>query len=462
MLQNKEGPPGTMTFKSSLMFAKSLIFPRAEKKSSARRSLWGALICIGLSIVPLVVVLSITNGMIQGMTDRIIGLSSSNLQAYVSPKLKETQNPDSYREYAQQFKQVDGVLEVYPEIGVTALAAGKKMRTGAQIRALDKDIFSKNKSFSELFTVIEGNLFEYSEQIDSDETSSSNKYAVIGQKMAELLELHAGDTFRIITIKTNNGKQSPKLTSFKVSAIVSSGYQELDALWVFVPLETVYQFVSLDNASYTIMINTPDAYSADLVRIQRELKTKFGKYMNFYRWDQVHEAEFENFSSTKVMLVFIMLLIVLVASINISSAIVMLVMERRKEIAILKSIGATPSGITFAFIITGMTCGLGGLVLGLPFGLLAAVNANQIVNAIEKIVNFFARLGYLLKGVPADEINAIRLMDPAYYLQIIPVNLPFSQLLLISLSTVLLALLVSIIPSVKAGKEKPLDILRKA
>ena len=461
MLQNKEGSAGTMTFKSSLMFAKSLIFPRAEKKSSARRSLWGALICIGLSIVPLVVVLSITNGMIQGMTDRIIGLSSSNLQAYVSPKLKETQNADSYREYAQQFKQVDGVLEVYPEIGVTALAAGKKMRTGAQIRALDKDIFSKNKSFRELFNVVEGEISDFENQ-NGQETSSSQRNAVIGQKMAELLELHAGDTFRIITIKTNNGKQSPKLTSFTVSAIISSGYQELDALWVFVPLETVYQFVSLDNASYTIMINTPDAYSADLVRIQRELKATFGKYMNFYRWDQVHEAEFENFSSTKVMLVFIMLLIVLVASINISSAIVMLVMERRKEIAILKSLGATPSGITFAFIITGMTCGLGGLALGLPFGLLAAVNANQIINAIEKIVNFFARLGYLLKGVPKDEINAIRLMDPAYYLQTIPVNLPFSQLLLIALSTVLLALFVSIIPSVKAGKEKPLDILRKA
>ena len=280
--------------------------------------------------------------------------------------------------------------------------------------------------------------------------------------MAETLELHAGDTFRVITIKTTDGKQSPKLTSFKVSAIVSSGYQELDALWVFIPLETVYNFISLSNASYTVMIQTPDAYSPDLVRIQKELKTSFGKYANFYRWDQVHTAEFENFSSTKVMLVFVMLLIVLVASINISSAIVMLVMERRHEIAILKSIGATPFGITFAFIITGMTCGLGGLAIGLPFGLLAAINANQIVVFIEKVVNFFAKAGYLLQGVPAAEIKTIRLMDPAYYLQTIPVNLPFAQIMLISVSTVLLALIVSIIPSVKAGKEKPLDIIRKS
>ena len=446
-----------MTFRSSLMFAKSLIFPKAEKKSSARRSLWGALLCIGLSIVPLVVVLSITNGMIQGMTDRIIGLSSNNIQAYVSPKLKDTQNPQSYREYSKQFKNVNGVLEVYPEIGVTALAAGKKMRTGAQIRALDKDIFTKNKAFTDLFTIIEGDVLDFQNQEEGAGT-----YAVVGQKMAQMLDLHAGDTFRVITIKTTDGKQSPRLTSFKVSAIVSSGYQELDALWVFIPLEAAYKFVSLGNASFTVMIETPESYSPDLVRIQRELKKEYGKYINFYRWDQVHAAEFENFSSTKVMLVFIMILIVLVASINISSAIIMLVMERRKEIAILKSIGATPSGITFAFIITGITCGLGGLALGLPFGLLAAVNANEIVQFIEKLVNVIAKAGYYLKGIPAEEINAIRLMDPAYYLQTIPVNLPFSQVILISLSTVLLALLVSIIPSVKAGKEKPLDILRKA
>ena len=447
-----------MTFKSSMMFAKSLIFPRAEKKSSARRSLWGALLCIGLSIVPLIVVLSITNGMIQGMTDRIIGLSSSNVQAYVSPKLLKTTDAQTYREYADEYLSVDGVLGVYPEISITALAAGKKMRTGAQLRAMDKDIFIKNKAFAELFTVIEGDLSEYAGQA----VDGSQKFAVIGQKMADTLDLHAGDTFRIITIKTNEGKQSPKLTSFKVSAIVSSGYQELDALWVFVPLETVYQFVSLANASFTIMIDTPDAYSPDLVRIQRELKTQFGKYANFYRWDQVHEAEFENFSSTKVMLVFVMLLIVLVASINISSAIVMLVMERRREIAILKSIGATPSGITFAFIMTGITCGLGGLAIGLPFGLLAAVNANEIVRFVEKAVNVVAKFGYLIKGVPVNEIKAIKLMDPAYYLQTIPVNLPLSQVLLICLSTVLLALVVSIVPSVKAGKEKPLEILRKA
>ncbi len=436
-----------MTFSSSLMFAKSLIFPKAEKKSSARRSLWGALLCIGLSIVPLVVVLSITNGMIQGMTDRIIGLSSNNIQAYVSPKLKDTQNPQSYREYSKQFKNVNGVLEVYPEIGVTALAAGKKMRTGAQIRALDKDIFTKNKAFTDLFTIIEGDVLDFQNQEEGAGT-----YAVVGQKMAQMLDLHAGDTFRVITIKTTDGKQSPKLTSFKVSAIVSSGYQELDALWVFIPLEAAYKFVSLGNASFTVMIETPESYSPDLVRIQRELKKEYGKYINFYRWDQVHAAEFENFSSTKVMLVFVMMMIVLVASVNISSAIIMLVMERQKEIAILKSIGASPAGISFSFLLAGMSCAAGGIIFGLPLGIILTILSNQIINGLEKVINLFTRLFHGQKIV---------LMDPAYYLSEIPVEIPVKQVILIVIGVLLLSLLVSYLPARKAGKEKPLEILRK-
>ena len=447
-----------MTIKASLKFARSLIFPKTEKKSSARRSLFGALLCIGLSIIPLIVVLSITNGMISGMTERIIGLSSSHIQAYVATNINEVSSAENFRAYAEELKKVDGVLNTYPEVSVTALAAGKSMRTGIQIRAMDKAIFTQNESFTKLFTVLEGSVEDYANAPED----KSAKPAVVGQKMAETLNLHAGDTFRIITTKTANGKVSPKLTSFKVCAIVTSGYQELDALWVFIPIEYAYSYLSLDTANYTVMIETPDAFATELVRIQRFMQKQFGKYANFYRWDQVHSAEFENFSSTKVMLVFVMMLIVLVASINVSSAIVMLVMERRKEIAILKSLGASPSGITLSFLITGMACGSGGVLLGLPVGLLASVNANQIVQFVEKIVNMFAKAGYLLRGVPASEITAIKLMDPAYYLQEIPVDLPFAQILLIAAATILLSLIVSVIPAVKAGKEKPLDILRKA
>ncbi len=436
-----------MTFSYSLKFAKSLIFPKSEKKSIARKSLFGAVLCIGLSIVPLIVVTSVTNGMIDGMTERIIGLSSSHIQAYVSPNISKVKTVEEFIEYANDTAAVKGITGIYPEVDISAIAAGKKGRSGIEIRAVEKDIFVRNQSFAKLFEVSEGEIDSF---VNPGEDSRAG--AVIGKKLAEDLELHAGDNFRIITTKTSGEKMVPKLTTFRIAAVVSSGYQELDQFWVFVPIEAAYSSLSMESATYNVMLETEDAFAPELVAIQRRVGERFGRYANVYRWDQIHTAEFENFSSTKVMLVFVMMLIVLVATVNISSAIVMLVMERQKEIAILKSIGAKPRGITFAFLTAAFACGAGGLVLGLPIGIILTVFSNQIVHGLEKLINMFAVMGGHAE---------VHLMDPAYYLAEIPVEIPVIQIILIAVSVLILSVLVSYIPSRKAGREKPLEILRK-
>ncbi len=439
-----------MTFSYSLKFAKSLIFPKSEKRSIARKSLFGAVLCIGLSIVPLVVVTSITNGMIDGMTRRIIGLSSSHIQAYVAPNISRVKTAQAFLDYADEMGEVRGVTGVYPEVEISAIAAGKSGRSGIELRALERDIFVRNSSFEELFEVCDGDLSSFVNASEEEKRFP----AVIGKKLAEDLELKAGDTFRIITTKTagDSGKISPKLTSFTLAAVVSSGYQELDQFWVFIPLEAAYSSLSMESASYNVMFETADAFSPDLVRIQKKLSENFGRYANVYRWDQIHTAEFENFSSTKVMLVFVMMLIVLVATVNISSAIVMLVMERQKEIAILKSIGAKPGGITSAFLMAALACGAGGLITGLPVGIILTIFSNQIVHGLEKCVNIISAMS---GG------GEVHLMDPAYYLSEIPVEIPGKQIILIAAAVLLLSLLVSWLPARRAGREKPLDILRK-
>ena len=188
------------------------------------------------------------------------------------------------------------------------------------------------------------------------------------------------------------------------------------------------------------------------MRIQYETTKYFGRYANVYRWDQIHAAEFENFSSTKVMLVFVMIMIILVASVNISSAIIMLVMERQKEIAILKSLGATPNGITLSFLMTGLSCCIAGILIGVPLGLIFSVFSNQIINFIDKSVSFVLKIFH---G------SSFHLMDPAFYLQNIPIQIPVSQIVMIITGVLLLSLIVSYFPARKAGKEKPLYILRK-
>ena len=368
---------------SSIFFAKSLIFPKTEKKSSARKSIIGAMVCIGLSIIPLILVISISNGMINGMTQRIIGLSSGHLKSYVAPSIKQVKTEESFVEYAKGTMEVEGITASYPEIQISALASGKNIRSGIEIRAMQSDIFEKNSSFKTLFEIKAGSLQEFQE---------NQKVCIIGEKLAADLDLQIGDSIKIITTKNSKNKTrtsiTPKLTTLKIAAIVTSGYQELDQFWVFVPLSVAYKNLSLENAQFNVIMETENPFASEIVRTQYEVARYFGRYANVYRWDQIHAAEFENFSSTKVMLIFVMIMIILVASVNISSAIIMLVMERQKEIAILKSLGATPNGITLSFLISGVSCGIGGILIGLPLGLIFSFFSNQIISFIDNSVNF--------------------------------------------------------------------------
>jgi len=432
-----------MKLTAYLEFAKSLLFPKSEKSSSARRSLTGSIVCIGISIVPLVIVSAISNGLIKGMTERIIGLSSSHIQAYVARSQDIVGSWDSYQEYAQKFLEEDGVKVVYPEISSSALASGKEYRSGALIRGVPNDIFEKNNSFKNLLEVTEGNIEKFQE---------GGKICAIGQKLSETLSLHPGDKLKVITTKNLNGKVTPKLTVLEIAAVVSSGYQELDALWVFVPAESAFTFLPLKSSTFSVMIETEDAFSGNLSLIRRELQEMYGKTANFYTWNEVNAAQFENFSSTRVMLLFVMILIVLVACVNISSALVMLVMERRREIAVLKSVGAKNSGISLSFTIAGTVSGFLGVCAGLPAGILLSLKSNEIILAIEKLVNFFARLWYGARGLSSSFEN-IKLMDPAYYMSSIPVTVPVKEIVIMAFMTVFLSMLVSLVPSIKAGRE---------
>lgn len=443
-----------MNFRSSLFFAYRLIFPRTNINSTARKSVLGAMLCIGISLIPLFVVLSVSDGMISGMTSRIIGLSTGDLQAFVSRSSSHAESAQALSQYSKTFLSVDGVTQVYPMVESDGLATGKSYRTGARIRAVEPEIFIKNEDFSSLFELLDGDYVSF---------ISDKKSAVIGQKMAELLNLKAGDKFRLITAKKNQDDSiSPKLSSFKVAAVVSSGYQELDSLWVFVPLDTAFSVMPAQSSNYSVMIKSRDPFSKDLLEIQEKCDRLASGNGLVFNWKELNESQFENFSSTKVLLIFIMILIVLVAAINISSAIVMLVMERRREIAILKSLGGSNSGITLSFLLAGLTCGFTGLIIGLPLGLLLSVNANFLVRLIEKIVNFFAKYAFILTGGKVSEFSAIHLLDPAYYLTTIPVSIPVTEILIVSVSVIVLSFLVSLIPALHAGKEKPLDIFRKA
>ncbi len=443
-----------MKLASSFLLAIKFLLPQHDSPSNARKSVVGAILCIALSLVPLIVVLVVSDGMIEGITARTVSLSSFDLQVVpYGMSGVDASKYDEYENLAQVITQVEGVKSACVERQGVALASGKNGRTGATVRGVSSSLYEKNESFRKYLNILEG-----------DFDVSTNKDAVIGSKLAKDLNLKVGDTIRIISSKKNtNGKIIPRFSTFKVKGICSSGYQELDALWVFINGKTAFDLFSTASSKIVIGVETENPFDNEIYKISNLIDDelyKHNKYASVYTWQELNSSQLENFATTKMLLLLIMSLIVLVASINVSSSVIMFVIERNKEIAILKSLGASSQGITFSFLLIAMFIGFCGILIGVPIGILCAVNVNSILDFFENVINFVLSLGY---NIFADAQNfvPVSVMNPEYYLQDIPIVLPFGELCAIVILVLILSVVVSIIPSVKAGKEKPLSILRK-
>lgn len=443
----------------SLIFALRFIGIGAGKShSNARLSLLGASFGIGISIIPLVVVLVVSDGMIAGIATRTIELGTGQVQVIdmqPSSYFPNCENELAFKARIKKEIKDPYFVDAWVQREGQGLLIGKNARSGGAIRAIEKDFFTNNEKAKNLINIIDGSLsFEAENSI------------ILGTKIAEKLSLSVGDVCRLITLKeSSSGKTVPKLSIFKVSGIISSGYQELDALWVFIPLSRGIEVLSNSSSLNSLIISTTDPFDQTrLNRFLEELETKILVWdkipstFTSYSWMQLNKATFYSFTTTKNLILFIVFLITLVASINISQALVMLIMERKQEIAILKANGASPQFITMCFLTAGLITSFLGLIIGIPIGILISIHVNSILSMLEKLINYFYYYASALFGSVYSEIH---LLDPSYYLETIPISLNFYELYFVVVITLFLSVVVSLIPSIKAGREKPLEIMRK-
>jgi lipoprotein-releasing system permease protein len=178
-----------------------------------------------------------------------------------------------------------------------------------------------------------------------------------------------------------------------------------------------------------------------------------------YSWKEVERNLFESLASTRTMLLLIMAVTVAVAAVNVSSALTTLVLERNQEIAVLKSLGTTPADLAGIFAMGGAAIGGLGAVIGVAGGLLSSLRINEILAFIEKIANVARNLVYSISGGSAR--SAFRVLDPAYYLESIPVQIPYGEMATVVVSTILLSYIASIGPARRAAALSPLEGLRK-
>jgi lipoprotein-releasing system permease protein len=244
-----------------------------------------------------------------------------------------------------------------------------------------------------------------------------------------------------------------------VRGIVSAGYRELDALWAFISLPAGSKafWGGSTRAIVGIKVDRP---FGDLEGPRAVARATLPEDWSVVTWPEAERNVFKSFSTTRALLLLVMALAVAVAAINVGSALVMLVLERRRDIAILKSAGASPGMIGRIFVLAGLGIGGAGTVLGIGIGSLLAWRINDLIAAIERIANGASRLWAALSG-SAPPRAAIRLLDPAYYLERIPVDLKPAELLAVLGASLALCLLASLIPASRASRLPPLEIFRK-
>jgi lipoprotein-releasing system permease protein len=421
--------------------------PVPGEELRGRRYIRGAVIGVAMSLVPLIVVLVAANGMIEGITERYIEVGTYHLQARQT--LRRTV---AERDLAVERLRSEAKFGVFfRETQGPAIAVAKGRTEGILLRAIEPS-FLEDPGTRRYFRTVQG-----------EASLDSSNEALIGEALAKTLGIGPGDVFSIVTTRTTFDEGAvtliPRISAFRVRGIVSAGYRELDALWVFVNTKAGDRIMPVGVSRSLIGIKLDDPF-VDLEEARERIEKILPPEWNVVTWMEVEFNLYKSFSTTRSLLLLIMALTVGVAAINVGSALVMLVLERRRDIAILKSAGAAPGFIGLVFLLAGVATGGLGTMIGIALGAVTAWRINEIIHGAELVLNWTYRaMGFLFgSNAPA---STLKLLDPAYYLETIPVRIASADLFAVGITSLVLCILASLIPALRAARLPPLDVMRK-
>jgi lipoprotein-releasing system permease protein len=418
-------------------------------KAGTARYLRGAVLGIAVSLVPLIVVMEVSTGMIEGITARLLEVGTHHLQVAMA---SDTPTPE-LDTIASNIGGVEGVTAAFPERQGTAMIVTARGASGVGLRFVPSDMLSRDTGLSAILTLT-----------PPDADLSRTDSVIVSTAMASTLGITAGDTVNVLTTYGANLSGLPRLTPCLVAGIFSSGYQELDATLAYAPLALADRILSPRAARAMVGVKVQDPF-ADLQPIARKVAAAAGSgAARVATWREIEYTRLSSFATTKALLLFIMALVVIVASVNVSSSVLMILFERRLDMGILKSVGASPRALSLSFLMAGLVTGLLGTVLGTIAGLFVAVNINEVISGVQWIVNVTLGLADLLRSpfVPgAAPLGTFTLFNSAYYLTSIPIKINAIEVAATAAVTLLLSAIASYIPAARAARTRPLETLRK-
>jgi lipoprotein-releasing system permease protein len=385
---------------------------------------WSTLISVAgvaVGVMALIVVIGVMTGFDQDLKKKIL---SVNAHVIV---LKHGASMTDYRQVAAQIKTVPGVVDDYPFIYTQVMLSAPGNISGGVIRGLDLETIRKGGPRG--LEVSKGRFADLAEAAPGEPPRIA-----IGNELSRNLNLNLGDYLNIISplgTLTPMGRM-PRMKPFRVSAIFHSGMYEFDSTLVYTSIPALQEFLGLGDRVTGMEVEVGDIYAAD--RIAAAIQQKLGPRFTTKDWMQMNRSLFSALKLEKIAMFIILTLIILVAAFGIASTLFMMVMKKTKDIAILKSMGATRQSIMQIFILKGMVIGLIGTTLGVGLGLF---------------------LCGLLK-----HYEFIKLPRDVYYISTLPVQVQGLDLVFIIGAALAISFVATLYPSWQASRLDPVEAIR--
>lgn len=368
---------------------------------------------MALGIATLIIVLSVMNGFQTELRSRILAVVS-----HVEIKAFEGEMPN-WQNVIDEVSTDKRVKGAAPYVQAQGMLSFNQTVRGVMVRGVLPNFEEKVADFK-----------NHMKSGSFDSLSADSFNIVLGRELANALSVNTGDKITLIApqgVVTPAGIL-PRLRSFTVSGIFEVGMFEYDSGLALIHLEDAQKLYRQNGAS-GVRLKLDDLFNAP--KVVRDLAKTLQTPAYLSDWTQSHANFFRAVQIEKNMMFIILSLIVAVAAFNIVSTLVMAVTDKQADIAILRTLGASPKSIMKIFIIQGAMIGISGLVLGILGGIAIALNLDSIVPVIEKI------LGTELFS------------HEVYFLSSLPSELQWSDVLLISVNSFVLTLIVTLYPDIK-------------